>query len=366
MKVLHVIDTIARESGGPARSCQGLVAALCGAGVDAPLLSLTPGQESWHRGVRRFYSGVGFGKVLNDEEPDIVHVHGLWRPGLHNCAAICRQRNLPYVISPRGMLDPWALKQKQFRKRIARFLYQDKDINMAAALHATAESEAAHIHDEGFDRHCIVVPNGVDIPDIMPPKCDSRQDRIRKAVFLSRLHPGKGLLALAEAWSRVKPAGWQMEVIGPDSYGHKAQVVAKLRSLGIEDRWHFSDMLNDDEKWQAYRSADILIHPSISENFGITIAEGLAAGLPVIATRGTPWRELEELQCGWWIDYGVETLAGALREAVSLSDQERADMGERGKKLIEKKYTWGAIGRKMAEAYELILRRMEIYVQDCR
>ena len=146
-----------------------------------------------------------------------------------------------------------------------------------------------------------------------------------------------------------------MKVVGPDSYGHKAEVVANLTELGILDQWEFVDMLNDVEKWSAYRAADLLVHPSVSENFGITIVEGLAAGLPVIATKGTPWQELETCNCGWWIDIGVEPLVGALKEAMSLSDEERAAMGARGRKLAEENYTWEAVCGKMVEGYESVL-----------
>ena len=110
-------------------------------------------------------------------------------------------------------------------------------------------------------------------------------------------------------------------------------------------------MLNDEEKWKAYRSADLLIHPSISENFGITIAEGLAAELPVIATMGAPWGDLVKYKCGWWVEQGVEPLVDALRLATTISDVERHEMGLRGRQLIEKKYVWAAVVKKMVASY---------------
>ena len=114
-------------------------------------------------------------------------------------------------------------------------------------------------------------------------------------------------------------------------------------------------MVGDEEKWAYYRQADLLIHPSVSENFGITIAEGLAAGLPVICTKGTPWQDIEEHKCGWWIDIGVEPLAQALKAAMTLSYEDRQAMGERGQKLIADKYTWDAVAEKMVNGYKGIL-----------
>jgi glycosyltransferase involved in cell wall biosynthesis len=103
--------------------------------------------------------------------------------------------------------------------------------------------------------------------------------------------------------------------------------------------------------------ADLFIHPSDSENFGISIAEALYAGLPVVTTKGAPWQELEEHNCGWWIDIGVEPLVKALKSAMGLTDDERLEMGRRGHELVLEKYTWDAIGREMAKAYEGVLKK---------
>ena len=351
MRVLHVTSGISPKSGGPTRSVKGLCRALSIAGIDVSLLVL--------RGVDEFDNPCGV-KVFRGACPDlssydIVHIHSLWNLGLHAVARTCRKAGVPYVISPRGMLDPWALSVKKWKKRLALFLYQGHDLKRAAAFHVTAEAEKAHVEARGFRQTCIVVPNAVDQPAVMPPRCCN--EGCRTALFLSRLHPGKGLLTLADAWAMVRPKGWRMKVVGPDSYGHKDEVVNKLVRLGISNEWVFVDALDDVSKWLAYRSADLLVHPSISENFGITIAEGLAAGLPVIATKGTPWRELEECKCGWWIDIGAGSLADALKEAVSLPESIRREMGERGQQMVDEKYTWGAVVHRMVVGYEEVLAR---------
>ena len=349
MKILHVTSGINPKSGGPTRSVKGVCRALATAGLDVTLLVL--------RGTDVFENPSGV-KVLYGEVPDvrdfdIVHIHGLWNPHLHSVARECRKYGVKYLVSPRGMLDPWALSVKKWKKRIALFLYQRSDLNAAAAFHATAEEEASHIRAAGFGQPCIIAPNAVDLPDKMPPKINSV--KMKTAIFLSRLHPGKGLLSLAQAWAVVKPRDWRMRVVGPDNYGHKKEVVAKLDSLGILNQWDFCDALGDEEKWKAYRSADLLIHPSVSENFGITVVEGLASELPVIATKGTPWSELESRRCGWWIDIGVEPLSQAMREALALSDEERQQMGAHGRRLVEEKYTWNAVVKAMTKGYESVI-----------
>ncbi len=353
MKVLHVIRDIDRVSGGPSRSIQGLVACLNGHGVDAWLMTIRRGGMPWMDGIVHFLNGEPVKTSIISVKPDVVHIHGLWTWGLHGCARFCRRLDIPYLVSPRGMLSPWALREKEAKKRLAMLLYQRNDLKRAAALHATATDEADHFRELGFNQEIIVAPNGVSLPGNMMPKLRVR-NKMRIALFLSRLHPGKGLLTLAEAWSRIRPVGWRMRVVGPDLYGHKKDVVSYLIAKGIRGEWEFENALDDVEKWDAYRSADLLVHPSISENFGITIAEALAAELPVICTKGTPWHDLEVYGCGWWVNPGVEPLANALRNAMTLTDDERLEMGMRGRTLINEKYTWQASVGSLVKAYKRI------------
>lgn len=349
MKVLHVTQGIDPRSGGPARSVKGICRALDNAGVDVTLCVLHGNEEFDNKGGVMVVYGVC--PPVNDF--DLVHIQTIWDPALHAVAKACRKAKVPYVVSPRGMLDPWALSVKKWKKRLAMFLYQKCDLKGARAFHVTAALEEKSVRAQGLKQPVIIAPNGVDLPEVMPPKTSGIP---KTAIFLSRLHPGKGLLTLAEAWARVKPQGWRMKVVGPDSYGHKAEVVAKLEQLGIIDQWEFVDMLDDVEKWKAYRAADLLIHPSVSENFGITIVEGLAAGLPVIATKGTPWSDLVDYKCGWWIDQGVDALAEALQSSLNSPTSILEEMGSNGRKLIEQKYMWSSIANMIASGYSQIIK----------
>ena len=164
MKVFHVISSISRQGGGPSRSSQGLVAGLCAAGVEAWLMTLRHGESPWIKGVDKFVNGGSFEEALTRIKPDIVHLHGIWQYELHRCAAICRRKCIPYLIAPRGMLETWSLRAKWLKKRLARLLYQDRDLKKAVALHATAESEAAQFRRLGFKNPVIISPNGVNLP----------------------------------------------------------------------------------------------------------------------------------------------------------------------------------------------------------
>lgn len=372
MIVLHVISSISRRGGGPSRSSQGLVAGLRAAGVDAWLMTLSHGEEPWIKGVDKFINGESFKAALEKVKPDIAHLHGIWQLELHRCASLCRQRGIPYVIAPRGMLEPWSLKAKWLKKRIARFLYQDNDLRKAAALHATAESEAEQFRKLGFKNPTIVSANGVNVPEgerfrIRKEECkiengsEDKAQMPRRALFVSRMHMKKGVLELVEAWAMVKPYGWECELVytvnGDEERQYETQVKARAQELGLENQFIFTGSLDDDAKWAAYARADLFVLPTYSENFGLVVAEALWAGLPVITTKGTPWQELVIRHCGWWVDLPPrESLVAALREASNSPRETLLAMGARGRQLVEEKYQWSAIGKKMAVAYAQLLR----------
>ena len=370
MKVLQSIWSLASENGGPTRSTIGLSKALACEGVEVMLVSHVPGkvsaggQEDLKACGVRFCEGRGNGlftalkdsrRILDEFKPDIVHLQGLWKMSTHAMNVMAAKRGIPIVISPRGMLDPWALSVKKWKKRLGMLMYQHHALKRAKAIHVTSELEAKHVRDFGLRQPIIIAANGVTIPpDTGRVIGKASIGEGHTAVFISRLHPGKGLLLLVDAWAKVKPDGWKMVVAGPDRYGHKVEVVARLHSLGVEHDWDFVGELNDDEKWRALSRADLFIHPSASENFGISIAEALAAGVPVITTKGCPWAEIQN-RCGWWIDRNVDSLVAAMREAMAFTDEQRQAMGEKGRQLIREKYSWPAIARQVIKGYEGIV-----------
>ncbi len=377
MRVLHIISSLRRSSGGPVRSSQGLAAALSACGCDVRLLSLSPGDENakgnvdWLAHAERngfFGAAKALHEVLAGFMPELVHVHGIWSMHTHLSCLAAWNRNIPFIVAPRGMLEPWSLNAKRFKKRLALWLYQGRNLRRAVALHATAVSEAEQLRRLGYVQPIIISPNGVDLPGDMPPRA-RRPDGKRTLLFLSRIHPKKGLLELVEAWAALKSdkvarpgsgdcetRSWHVQYAGPDYGGHLRVVRRRIRELGLENDFTYLGELSDAGKWQRYRNADMFVLPSFSENFGIVVAEALAAGLPVITTKGAPWPELSGARrCGWWIDIGRGPLVAALREAILLTDEERSRIGENGRALVKGKYTWDAIAKKLMGAYERVL-----------
>lgn len=173
--------------------------------------------------------------------------------------------------------------------------------------------------------------------------------------YIGRIAPIKGLNSLCSAYAQVAAKDWQLVIIGPDQENHLAELQALAKKLNITESVVFAGAKFGNELQEAYSNSDIFVLPSYSENFGSVVVEALAHRVPVITTKGTPWQELEDRQCGWWIDIGVEPLVEALQKAMSLSDEERKAMGERGRKLVEEEYTWDAAVKAMVNGYIKIL-----------
>lgn len=285
--------------------------------------------------------------------PDLVHLHGMWNWRIHVAASLCQELKIPYVFSPRGAISDWALAQSRLKKRVAMFVFQREDFVRAAGFHATALPEAGQLKKLGFGQPTITCPNGVNFPATLPA-FSQRADGKRHLLFLSRIHKVKGLEDLVRAWSKVRTDGWVLDIVGNDRDGYWNVIAQEIQRLGLVNV-AYHGLLEDDKKWLAYRSADCFVLPSYSENFGLVAAEALYAGLPAIVAKGAPWQDLEKAGAGWWIENGVAPLVAALNEMMSLSDEKRAEMGARGRQLVEEKYSWPSIGRQMREGYEWIL-----------
>jgi glycosyltransferase involved in cell wall biosynthesis len=361
MRILHCTATFEPASGGPARSVPQLALALARRGASvglwSPLASAAGIADLRPEEMAGIPVSSGeFRQCLESFQPDLVHDHGLWLGCHHQVARECRRAGVPRVASPRGMLEPWALSHKKWKKKLAWWAYQRRDLAAAALLHATADSEAVNLRRLGLRNEVVVVPNGVAMPEWRDSKplatvASGAAPELRTAVFLSRIQKKKGLPMLVEAWAKVRPAGWRMRVVGPDEEGHLAEVRGWVEKAGLGASWSFEGALFGEAKWELLREADLFILPTHSENFGIAVAEALASGTPVITTRGAPWDGLETRDCGWWTEIAAEAMAAALAEATGMTDDERSAMGGRGRAWVAEAFGWESIADRMMEAY---------------
>jgi len=285
--------------------------------------------------------------------PDCVHLHGIWSPKLAGQILTWRKLGIPCVVSPHGMLDPWALSHKWLKKKIAWHVYQKHLLNRAVLLHGASEREIRQFKTLRLKPPVALVPWGVSLPPTRAQRPAHSRPRI--ALFVGRIYPVKGLPMLVEAWAKVRPAGWKMRIVGPDEAGHRAEVEALIRKAGLEADFEFAGPLYGEALREAYENAGLFILPSYTENFGMAVAEAMAHSLPVVTTTGTPWSILPERGCGWWVAPSVDDIAQVLSTATALDDETLRAMGTKGREVVASEFSWQQTANKMKSVYECVL-----------
>jgi glycosyltransferase involved in cell wall biosynthesis len=298
---------------------------------------------------------------------DVLHQHSIW-------LAVSRVTNLwrstfsrPTIVAPHGTLEEFMLRRSRWKKQLALLAYEIKNLRGAACLHATSVSEAASFRHFGLVNPIAVIPNGIS-EEWLRNQGDGARFRAhfslpsnrRLLLFLSRLHPKKGLPLLFEAMAqlRIELSEWFLVIAGfAEAPGYQLELEQFAAKLGITEKVIFVGPLNGQEKRDAFDAADLFILPTHSENFGIVIAEALAAGVPVLTTRGAPWIELVTNKCGWWVDVTVDAVCNALQDAIHRPLQELKEMGQRGKALVEKEYLLSRVAEQTIQIYEWLLGR---------
>lgn len=371
MNIIHVVPQIDYTWGGLAYSVPRLCRELEAAGNDVQLACTSEMRVPLpHAFVRRFairetagFRHVGSSPGLRDwliaharsGLVDIMHVHSMWRMPSVYPGTVARQYGVPLVMAPRGTLGEAAFRGGSPVKRAFWPLLQRRAVDAATCFHATAESEAQEIRQHRFAQPIAVVPNGVDIPKIVP-----EMSKVPcTAIYLGRIHPKKGLDVLLRAWKSVEERHpeWRLRIVGPDDGGHLPGLRALEANLGLRTvTW--DGPLGGAAKIAAYAQASIFVMPTRNENFGLTVAEALAAGTPVVVSKGAPWAGIVDANCGWWVDPAPETMAAAILDAISRGHEPLRQMGLRGRAWVAREYSWWAIAGRVAQLYEWILRGM--------
>jgi poly(glycerol-phosphate) alpha-glucosyltransferase len=307
-----------------------------------------PGSLGFAPGLRRALIGL---------DPDVVHVHGLWMHLSADVVAWSRGAK-PYIVSPHGMLDPWAVANSGFKKRVARWLYEDRHLGGAACIHALCAAEADAIRAFGLKNPICIIPNGIEMPRAShrpAPPWSSIEDGARVLLFLGRLHPKKNVHGLLRALARVKAdrglGDWRLAIAGWDQGGYGAELVVLAEALALKREVIFLGALHGERKDAALRNADAFVLPSVSEGLPMTVLEAWSYGLPVAMTAACNLPEGFAAGAARQIATEPDLLARHLTDFLSTSPRDMNTMGVRGAELARARFSWERASQSFTETY---------------
>jgi len=362
--------------GGPPASVLGLCQGLQRAGVDVEVVTTTangvtslppsPPEGDVYDGVPVHYAQRAFPRRFFGARvrapltralarADVCHIHGVWNVPEWWASHLARAAGVPYVVSPRGMLQPEAMKRGHVRKAAAWALLDARNVKGAALLHATSEQEAVALRALDLGVPIAVVPNGVDLAGAGSA---ARGSRARLGIpadaflvlFLGRMHRIKRLDLLADAFAAARSTHPSMHLVlaGPDEDGLIPDLLRRLSGAG--GYVHAPGAIHGADKWALLKDADVMVQCSDSESFGLSVVESLAAGVPAIVTRTCPWSEIETYGCGFWVEQTAPAIAAAIATLAG-DPARRTAMGERASVFARDRYSWDAIAPQMARLY---------------
>jgi glycosyltransferase involved in cell wall biosynthesis len=381
MRVLHVIPAVAPRYGGPSQAVIQMCQALRSEEVEVLIattdadgegrLAVKSGKPVVYEGVptiffsRQFSEAFKYSHTLarwlnkNVADFDIVHIHAIFSHSSLAAARACQRQDVPYVLRPLGSLDPWSLSQKRLAKEILFRMGVNQMLDGARAIHYTTSAEKQLAEGAlGMDSG-VVIPLGVDqellrgsadnVRELFPELADSPY-----VLLLSRLHPKKNIESLLQAFSAVaKQVGqkqWKLVIAG----NGERDYVEKLKRLAFEKcgaNVMFSGWLEGAQKAVALRGAELIALPSFQENFGLSVAEALACGVPVlVSTQVNLSAEIQAAGAGWVVNLEGDSLRRELTEALCDTGERRA-RGAAGERLVRSRYTWPAIAKQLKVLY---------------
>ncbi len=362
MKIVHFVPSIDRASGGVGSFIQ-LIAKELGRLVELHIITVHSSNELPLEFCKIHYIPSGilcntrrvWHSIIEQLKPDVIHINCCWTP---QCAFTQRwSQELGYrvVLTPHGMLEPWIIRRNYWSRKLpALILYQRRAIERADTLHATAQSERDNLLNLGYNDRIEVIPNGIDVEHI---EVKRSWNKSRKILFLSRVHPKKGVEYLIEAASSLRREleGYEIIIAGEGEPQYLSQLRSRASKLGVSHLFNFYGGVYGERKWELFREADLFILPTHSENFGIVVAEALACGTPVATTYGTPWRELASHHCGWYTPIGTAATIEVLRSLLSSTQSQLEEMGRNGRELINRRYSITLVAREMQSLYKRLL-----------
>lgn len=361
MKIIHVINSMSTSHGGPTRTALLTLQGTRSLGMDVEIVTNEPatGEEAVSNDPSiRYLPRIGFQEkhlgyskaiaqeLAKIENVDIYHIQGIWLYSGYITARYARRLGCPYLITLHGTLYPEALAKSSFKKKTSLFFYQRQQLQQAACIHATCREEMEHYRALGFTNPVAVLP--------YPMECDDKAEPlyprdIKRIGYLGRVHPRKRVERLIEIWSRLNEPG-ELLIMGEGDPGYMSFLKKAVKRLNLK-KVRFEGFVTGEKKNRLLASLTCLVVPSDFENCGIITPEALLQEIPVIASTGSPWQDLETYRCGRWVNNDVDTLTEAVREVLSLDEEELLAMGKRGRQLVLDKYSVDVVSRQMEELY---------------
>ena len=371
MKVLHVVPTLDPAAGGPPRIAAHLAAATARLGHAVTLLSYAgpsipvPDEVAVERlppprGRLDRLTGRSARRALAELVPgfDVVHCHDVWTPLSRAAMGAAVGAGVPFVLLPNGMLDPWSLRQKAWKKRLALAAGHRRLMGRAAFVHVGNVDEERGVRAAGVMAPTVIIPNGVDPAEFDPPPSPAPFLAGHPALagrpyvlFLSRLHHKKGLDYLAAAFAIVAPnhPDVQLVVAGPDD-GAGAAFAAAVAAAGLSDRVHVVGPIFSSDRYAALAGAAAFCLPSRQEGFSVAILEAMACGTPVVVSEACHFPEVATARAGEVVVLDAAAVAAGLDRVLSSPDP--AAMGRAGRALVMSRYTWPAVAKQLVAAYD--------------
>ncbi len=385
MKVLHSCQSLSRTFGGVFEAVRQLVAEQARlewrpeirvAGTldeftetDRPLWQGCEVCSYPVLGPRAIGWSLSLSRLYREFSPDVVQVHGLWMYYSILNERYCRRKRVPYLVSPHGMLDSWALRNSSLKKSIARMLFEDQHLRNAGCLHALCTEEAEAIRRLGFQNPICVVPNGVVLPEsnaavpLPSPWSGLVPSGSPILLFLGRLHPKKGVDNLIEAWSMLRNvsktcerAEWRLVLAGWGEPSYVDKLKAKVRHLHLERDVFFVGPLFGEAKNAAFHHAKAFVLPSYSEGLPMAVLEAWSHQLPVLMTPACNLSVGFEWNAAIRLGTEVSELVGPLTDFLRLTDLDQQAIGVRGFDLVVARFTWQRIARDLGRVYDWIAK----------
>ena len=379
MKVLAIAPYISSVYGGPGKVALELVNTLAKFDLDIDLVTTNAnyagvetncwsGRDNyriryfncWHEDDFIISTGMIVWLFKNISNYDLVHTNTLFSPLISCVHWICQLFNIPYVVTPHGMLEPWALSYKTSKKKVYFNLIEKRALKKASAIHTLVASEAANIKSLGVDSQIKIIPNGIHLQDfncwgdrdIFYEKYPYTKDK-RLILFLGRIDPKKGLDLLALAFGKVRQKfpNTHLIVAGPDNINYLPEVKSFFRQENCLEAVTFTGMLTGELKKSALAAADLYVAPSYSEGFSMSVLEGMASGLPCVITTGCNFPEADRANAACVVDINSDAIASALIDCLE-NPQQAQLMGDRARQYILQNYTWDIVAQKLIRVYQ--------------